>query len=225
MRQMWKAVLLSGLFASGTGPVFPQAGRTDPPSFEIAKGSVVRRDAGQVRWSTRLGPALDDPQPSHLVWDAKRVYVRHRDGVTALSTATGTILWHAPGPNDQLLVSRNLLLATAVPGDGSRWVTARTVITGAEVCKFRLPQGAITGLPRKEDWLILTPSDVIRLSGGGKTRWRTPLAEPYLFAAGGVVEVSGGDVVAFRYGRICDSGVELVRLRSRFKTPLGAGVQ
>jgi hypothetical protein len=113
---MRQAVLLIVLFASGTGPVFPQAGKTGTPSFEIDKGNVIRRDAGQVRWATRLGPALDDPQPSHLAWDAKRVYVRHRDGVTALSTATGTILWHSQGPNDRLLVSRDRLLATEEAG-------------------------------------------------------------------------------------------------------------
>jgi outer membrane protein assembly factor BamB len=148
-----------------------------------------------------------------------------------LSTATGIILWHAPGPNDQLLVSRDLLLARAVPGDGSRWVTARTVTTGAEVYKFHLPQGAITGLLQEKDWLVLTTSDVRRLSGEGKTRWRTPFAEPYGFAAGGVVEVRGGDVVAFRYGRIHDSGVELVRLKAAtgevvwraWCNPLGVG--
>jgi len=101
-----------------------------------------------------------------------------------------------------------------VPGDGSRWVTARTVTTGAEVCKFRLPRGAITGLPRAGDWLVLTPSDVLRLSGGGKTHWRTPVAEPHWFDEGGVVEVSGGDVVAYLFGRIHDSGVQLVRLKA-----------
>ena len=83
---MRRAVLLILLFACGSSLAFPQAGRPDPPSFEIGKGSVVRRDAGQIRWSTRLGNALDVLRPPHLVWDAKRVYVRHSDGVTALST-------------------------------------------------------------------------------------------------------------------------------------------
>jgi hypothetical protein len=43
---MRQAVLLIVLLAGGSRLAYPQAGKTDPPSFEIDKGSVVRRDAG-----------------------------------------------------------------------------------------------------------------------------------------------------------------------------------
>jgi outer membrane protein assembly factor BamB len=227
---MRRAVLLILLFAGGSSLAFPQAGNTDTPSFEIDKGSVVRRDAGQVRWSTRLGLGLDVLRPPPLVWDAKRVYVRHRDGVTALSTATGIILWHSPGPNDRLLLSRDWLLATQEAGDRDRWVTARTVTTGAEVCKFRLPQGAIAGLPQGEDRLFLTEKEVMRVCPGKKV-WATPLGEGSGLKGGGLVEVDGGDVVAFSYGPIFDSGVRLTRLNAAtgkvvwraYCAPLGVG--
>jgi outer membrane protein assembly factor BamB len=209
---MRPAALLILLFAGGSGLALPQAVRPDPPSFAIDKGYVVRRDDGQVRWSTRLGPAPDVLRPPHLVWDAKRVYVRHSDGVTALSTATGIILWHSPGPNDRLLVSRGRLLATEEAEDRNRWVIARTVTTGAEVCRFRLPQGAIAGLPWGPDRLILTDRDVVRLSPS-KVAWVTSHGDRDWLGGGGLIEV-GGDVVAFLYCPIADSGVLLVRLNA-----------
>jgi outer membrane protein assembly factor BamB len=213
MRQTWTAVLLSGLLASSTGPVFPQAGKADPPSFAIDKGSVVRREAGQVRWATQLGLGINVLRPPQLVWDAKRVYVRHNDGVTALSTATGIILWQSPGPNDRLLVSRDRLLATEEAEDRGRWVIARTVTTGAEVCKFRLPAGAVAGLPQGEDRLLLTETEVVRVCPGKKS-WATPLGEGVRLRGGGLVEADGGDLVAFSYGPISDSGVRLTRLNA-----------
>jgi hypothetical protein len=151
-----QAALLIVLLATGSRLAPPQAGTPEPPSFEIDKGSVVRRDAGHIRWSTRLGLALDDLRLPQLVWDAKRLYVRHRAGVTAFSTTTGIILWHSPGLSDRLLVSRDRLLATEEAWNRSRWVLARTVTTGAEVWKFDLPEGAIAGLPRAGDWLVGT---------------------------------------------------------------------
>jgi outer membrane protein assembly factor BamB len=141
------------------------------------------------------------------------VYVRHNDGVTALSAATGIILWHSQGPNDRLLVSRDRLLATEEVGDRSRWVIARTVTTGAEISKFRLPVGAVAGLPQGEDRLLLTEKEVVRVCPG-KKGWATPLGERYGLKGGGLVEVDGGDVVAFSYGPISDSGVRLTRLNA-----------
>src|SRR5262245_20767900 len=102
---MRAAILHIPMVAVNSGPAFPQEGKIGPPSFAIDPGSVVRRDAGgKVRWTTRLGGALGTLRPPHLLWDAKRVYVRHHDGVTALSAETGMILWHAQGPNDCLLL-------------------------------------------------------------------------------------------------------------------------
>jgi outer membrane protein assembly factor BamB len=208
------AILLIGLFAGNSGPVSQPATEPATPRFEMDPnaGQVVRRDAGgKPRWSVPLHRVLRGAVPSSLLWDAKRVYVRHNRGVTALSATTGIVLWHSEGPSDRLVLSGDLLLATADSG-GGRWLTGRAVLTGAEVRKLRLPAGAITGLPSGEDWVFVGDQGVVRLAPGDKPRWRTPLEGQGRLDEGGLVEVGGGDVGAFLYGRIHDSGVQVVRL-------------
>src|SRR5215468_5085762 len=128
------------------------AGSKTPPRFEIdhAARRVVRLDAGTTRWSMSLPGDVRGVMPPHLLWDAKRVYVRHQGGITALAAESGVTLWHAEGPTDRLVLSRDLLLTTH---DG--WVTGRAVSTGAEVLKVRLPQGALAALILGDDRVLL----------------------------------------------------------------------
>src|SRR5262249_21923686 len=108
---------------------------------------------------------------------------------------------------DRLVLSRDLLLTTT---DG--WVTARAVSTGAEVLKARLPEGALAALLLGEDRVLLTEREVVRLRRGAKVRWATPLPDGSWLEDGGLIELPGGDVLAFRYGPIHDSGVQVARL-------------
>jgi outer membrane protein assembly factor BamB len=239
--------------------VSAQGGKPAPTQFEIdpEKGRVVRRDGKGEAWSTPLAGNLGGVTPPHLVADAKRVYVSHADGVTALSATTGTVLWHAKGPSDCLLCSGNLLLAAR-----GNLVTARAVTTGADVFQVRLPvrrpeggpfsfepgpiqevaglflvqtgelpggagdaflldrtgkvrhrfaRQVVTGLLQGSDRVFLTSRDVVRLSEG-KARWAAPFEQHQWIAGGGLVELKGGDLLAFRYGCIRDSGVDLLRL-------------
>jgi outer membrane protein assembly factor BamB len=77
--------------------------------------------------------------------------------------------------------------------------------------RYRLDRQVVGGVRRGKDTVLLTSRDVVRLAPGSKTRWAIPLERQWM-AGGGLVELPGGDVVAFLYGGICDSGVELVRL-------------
>jgi outer membrane protein assembly factor BamB len=203
--RLTQALLLIVLVTGDAGPAL--AGGKTAPRFEIdpAARRVVRLDAGTTRWSISLPGDLSGVMPPHLLWDAKRVYVRHREGVTALAAESGVVLWHAKGPTDRLVLSRDLLLTTR---DG--WVTARTVSTGAEVFKARLPKGALAALFLGEDRVLLKGTEVVRLPREGKARWVAPLPNGYPLGNGGLVEVPGG-VVAFCYGSIFDSGVNVVR--------------
>src|SRR5262249_27242602 len=127
MRNVWLPSLLIALFACG--PVAASTpGRKSGPRFEIdAQGRVVRVDTcGKVAWAARLDGKLGGREPQ-LLWDAKRVYVHHNDGVTALAARTGIVLWHVTGGDVRLALCGHLLLSTR---DGC--VTARAVPTGAE---------------------------------------------------------------------------------------------
>ncbi len=106
---------------------------------------VVKRDsANNVLWSTPLDGRLYRARPPDLLTDAARTYVTHEDGVTALDSASGAVLWHSPGPADRMLLSGDLLLATECStgdslGTSGRWVTARATATGHEVFRVELP--------------------------------------------------------------------------------------
>jgi hypothetical protein len=135
--------------------------------------------------------------------------------VTALSATTGVVLWHAKGPSDRLLLSGDVLLAAQATPAG-RGVTARTVLTGADVYHGRLPDGVVAGLHLGEDRVFLSDQDVGRLSPAEKARWRTPLTFPKGEGrvAGGLVELPRGDLIAFRYRPTADSEVHLVRIKA-----------
>jgi outer membrane protein assembly factor BamB len=194
------------LFACGPVVASTPGSVAGPPRYEIdAKGRVVRVDAGgKIEWAARLDGKLAGKEPQ-LLWDAKRVYVRHNDCVTALAAQTGVVLWHEKGINGRLALSGQLLLSTY-----DRCVTARAVTTGAEVWRFQLPKGVMAALPQGNDWVFLGNKDVVRLSPGGKPRWRTPLGG---IRGGGLVEVEK-DVVAFLCSPASDSGVDVVRLNA-----------
>jgi outer membrane protein assembly factor BamB len=193
--------------------------------------------------------------------DADRVYVTHEDGVTALHAQTGKILWQSHGPNDRLCLSKDLLLATqcetaeCLVATG-RWLTARSVATGAEVFRVPLPLQDFDPLTIEEvaglflvqthehpgghgngllidrkgqvrhrfdrqviasrflgqDRVFLTSRDVVCRTPDDKTRWVVPFREREWIAGGDLMNVDASEVVAYLYGRISDSGVQVVRL-------------
>ncbi len=76
----------------------------------------------------------------------------------------------------------------------------------------RLDRQVVAGKAVGKDCVFVTSRDVVRLSPDDKAVWAAPFEEDQWLAGGGLVEAAGGDLVAFLYGRICDSGVEVVRL-------------
>jgi outer membrane protein assembly factor BamB len=232
------------------------------PEFVIDNdaNSVLRRDAGKVTWSRKLDGYLGLVRPPHLVSDADRVYVTNDGGVTALDARTGKVLWHSPGPEDQLYLSGDLLLAGDCSGWAAiktrgRWVLARSVKDGSEVFRVRLRNGDAEPLPVRElagsflvrlderpgqkeesllvdrkghivlrldrrvltgkatagSYVFLTSRDVYRVSADKGVAWTIPFREPESAAGGGLVELEGGDLVAYRFSWLRDSGVQVTR--------------
>jgi len=112
----------------------------------IDHGQISRQDSrGQKRWSKVLEGDTGGVRPPHLLADTKRVYLAHEDGVSALDSATGAIVWRSPGPSDRMFLSGELLLAAGHENVGwltKSWrsVTARNITTGKEIFRMPLPK-------------------------------------------------------------------------------------
>lgn len=63
--------------------------------------------------------------------------------------------------------------------------------------------------------IVLTNKDVMRLSAELKELWLTPFDNSVWEAGGSLLEIPGGDLIAYRYGCINDSGVDLMRLEPK----------
>jgi hypothetical protein len=60
--------------------------------------------------------------------------------------------------------------------------------------------------------VFLTSADVRRVSADDRTVWSAPFESPEWIAGGGILEAPGGDLLAFVYCRIANSGVQVMRL-------------
>jgi outer membrane protein assembly factor BamB len=135
---------------------------------------VLRRDmAGKVVWSTKLDGSLGSSREPDLVWDTKRVYVAHGDGVTALDARTGKVAWHAKCPADRMFLSGDLLLAADCTSDGGlgrdgRLLVARATASGKEVFQVHLPPKHSTPCPSRR-WPACSSSRPAMTREGGGT--------------------------------------------------------
>src|SRR5262249_15625519 len=127
-------VLLFFLGVSSRGN--PPEVSSSPFELDREKKEVTHHDAkGNVIWSVKFDEAIGAVRLPHCLWDERRVYFTHKDGVTALDRKTGKTLWHAQGPQDGLLLSDGLLLGTGPLPDKddtfSHWLFACEVAKGA----------------------------------------------------------------------------------------------
>src|SRR5262249_52703557 len=70
----------------------------------------------------------------------------------------------------------------------------------------------VDGIRLDDATVFLTSQDVMRVEQDRTIRWIYPWEKGEVVAAGGLLKLSGGDVVAYLYCQIADSGVQLVRL-------------
>jgi hypothetical protein len=78
--------------------------------------------------------------------------------------------------------------------------------------RHRLERQVVAGLRRESDLILLTSTDVVRLSPDDNIRWAIAFEQHQWLAGGDLAELPGGDLLAFRHGCINDSGVDLIRL-------------
>ena len=91
-------------------------------------------------------------------------------------------------------------------GAGNAWLIDRM----GEV-RHRLDHQVVDGKSHGEDLILLTSHEVFRLSRDGKTLWTVPFTNREWLDDGGLQELKDGDLLAYLYGRISDSGVQVVR--------------
>ncbi len=77
--------------------------------------------------------------------------------------------------------------------------------------RHRIDREVVAVTATGSDRLVLTSQDVIRLGADGPPRWSVPFAYDQLAAGGALVPLAGGDVVAYLYDWIADSGVQILR--------------
>ena len=82
--------------------------------------------------------------------------------------------------------------------------------------RHRLNRQVVDGKRFDDDVVLLTSKDVVRVSANDRPAWSIPFERHQWISGGGLVDLLDGDMIAFRHGRISDSGVELIRF-----TPAG----
>jgi hypothetical protein len=103
------------------------------------------------------------------------------------------------------------LFLVQVWGDGSEKGAAVLIDRQGKV-RHRFDRQVVAGKSLGQDRVFLTSRDVVRVSPGGKVAWSVPFPHPEWIAGGGLLELEGGDLLAFLYCQIADSGVQVVRL-------------
>jgi outer membrane protein assembly factor BamB len=78
--------------------------------------------------------------------------------------------------------------------------------------RHKFDRQVITGKLVGMDRVFLTSRDVVCRAPDDKTRWAVPFSYSESIAGGDILDVGGGNLVAYLYGRISDSGVYVVRL-------------
>jgi hypothetical protein len=76
----------------------------------------------------------------------------------------------------------------------------------------RFDRQVVAGKSLGRDRVFLTSRDVVRVSPGGEVAWSVPFPYPEWIAGGGLLEFPGGNLLAFLYCQIADTGVQVVRL-------------
>ena len=83
-----------------------------------------------------------------------------------------------------------------------------------KVC-HRFGSQVLDGKRLGDDRVFLTTRDVVRRSAGGREVWSIAFDPHDPLDGGGILDVAGGDLLCFRFGRICDSGVQVMRFDPR----------
>ncbi len=78
--------------------------------------------------------------------------------------------------------------------------------------RFDFDRLVVAGIRQGDDYVFLSQNDIARVSADRKARWKRALARDF-GDGGGLIAMPSGDVLAYRFGLSCDSGVEVIRFQ------------
>jgi hypothetical protein len=78
--------------------------------------------------------------------------------------------------------------------------------------RHRLDDPLVDARRQGDDLLLLTATEVARVAADGRRRWSVAFPRRQAAAGGQLLELPGGDVLAYLFGCLSDSGVQVVRL-------------
>jgi hypothetical protein len=81
--------------------------------------------------------------------------------------------------------------------------------------RHRFDHQVITGRLVGTDRVFLTSHEAVCCDASDKVLWTLAFRSPEWIASGGLVTLETGDLLAFLYGRISDSGVQVIRLNPK----------
>jgi WD40 repeat protein len=194
----------------------------------------VNREAGVTALDVRTGQVLwRSPGPAHRLLLSGDVLLAADCSIgtdekgggrffLARRAASGTEAFRVPLPAYDAANHFDALPIEEVAGwfvvqtlDGVGGVGSCFLVDRAGQVRHRLDRQVLAVRAAGEDRLVLTSHDVIRLGADGPPRWTARFAHSEWIAGGGLVPLEGGEVVAYLYCQIADSGVEVLRLDPR----------
>jgi outer membrane protein assembly factor BamB len=179
--------------------------------------TALDRETGKVLWHSR-GPnerlLLSNDLLVAVRCDSSGPATARCGRLMARAVATGTEVFQAllpPGYEDSAPLQEiaGLFLVQTPPSGGQ----GKALLLDRKGQVRHQYNGQIfAGRLRDGGTVFLTNKEVVCLSGKEKIRWSIPFAHLEDAAGGGLVDLGGGDLVAFLYSRVSDSGVQVIRL-------------
>jgi hypothetical protein len=77
--------------------------------------------------------------------------------------------------------------------------------------RHQFDRQVVCAKPYGGDVVFLTSKNIVRVTPKDKIVWTVPFDQHQWIAGGELIDLPGGDVIASQFGRICDSGVSLIR--------------
>jgi hypothetical protein len=203
--------------------------------FGYVRDPHILTDGERVYLSHQDGVTALDRRSGDVLWHATgpqdRLYLRNdklwavccsdsQSGppqgrwLTAYDVVTGAERHRTPLPLTEFDPApiRDVAGLLLLESDGFSTGWRALLIDSEGQIRHRFDRQVVAGIRDGEDHIILTDRNVVRITADDKTKWTAPFSRTEFVARGGMVVLVDGDLLAFLYCAISDSGVQVLRL-------------